>query len=138
MGEHRGERPDLDPKPPVGRTLWRGVRRRCPHCGRGPLFVRWITTHDHCSDCGLVYLRNQGDTWLFWILMDRIPVAIGIVLIYFGFQVTHWSIGLLFFAGMAVPLVATMPHRQGVAIALNYLSRVYFRDPSDDMPGNDS
>ena len=28
------------------------------------------------------------------------------------------------FAGMVVPLVATMPHRQGVAIALNYLSRV--------------
>ena len=129
---------DLDPKPPVGRTLWRGVRRRCPHCGRGPLFVRWITTHDRCSDCGLVYIRNQGDTWLFWILMDRIPLAIGIVLIYSGFQVTHWSTGLLFFAGMAVPLVATMPNRQGVAIALNYLSRVYFRDPSDDMPGNDS
>ena len=42
------------------------------------------------------------------------------------------------FAGMVVPLVATMPHRQGVAIALNYLSRVYFQDPSDDMPGNDA
>ena len=50
--------------------------------------------------------------------MDRIPIAIGILLIYFRFQVTHWSMGLLFFGGMAGPLVATMPHRQGVAIAL--------------------
>ena len=58
-----------------------------------------------------MYIRNQGDTWLFWILMDRIPIAIWIVLIYFGFQVTHWSMGLLFFGGMAGPLVATMPHR---------------------------
>ena len=33
MVDHRGERPDPDPKPPVGRTLWRGVRRRCPHMG---------------------------------------------------------------------------------------------------------
>ena len=33
MVDHRGKRPDPDPKPPVGRTLWRGVRRRCPHMG---------------------------------------------------------------------------------------------------------
>jgi hypothetical protein len=46
--------------------------------------------------------------------------------------------GLLFFGGMSVPLVATMPHRQGVTIALNYLSRVYFRDPSDALPAKDS
>ena len=28
-----------------------------------------------------------------------------------------------------------MPQRQGAAIALNYLSRVYLRDPSDALPG---
>ena len=39
---------------------------------------------------------------------------------------------------MVVPLVATMPHRKGVVIALNDLSRVSFRDPSNDMPGNDA
>ena len=39
---------------------------------------------------------------------------------------------------MVVPLVATMPQRQGAAIALNYLSRVYFPDPSDEIPSGDS
>lgn len=69
------------------------------------------------------------------LLMDRVPLFIGIVLIYFRFQVTHWSMGLLFFLGMAGPLAGTMPQRQGVAIALSCLSRIYFRDPSDDLPG---
>jgi len=41
---------------------------------------------------------------------------------------------MAFFSAMVVPLIATMPHRQGVAVALNYLSRVYFRDPSDELP----
>ena len=27
-----------------------------------------------------------------------------------------------------------MPQRQGAAVALNYLSRIYFRDPSDALP----
>ncbi len=121
-------------RPRVLPTLWRGAQRRCPHCGQGPLFVRWITTHEHCLECGLVFVRNQGDTWLFWILMDRIPLVFGIVAIYFGFQVSDWITGAVFFLAMAVPLLATMPHRQGVAIALSYLSRVYFRDPSDDLP----
>ena len=48
IGPHSGKVrwsrvPESDPKPPVGRTLWHGVRRRCPHCGLGPLFIRWIT-----------------------------------------------------------------------------------------------
>ena len=115
-------------------TVWRGVRRRCPHCGRGPLFVRWITLHRQCTDCGLVYLRNQGDIWFFWIVMDRIPILLGIAAIFFGFRITTWLDGLGFFLAVAGPLVASMPQRQGAAVALSYLSRVYFRDPSDVLP----
>ncbi len=96
--------------------------------------MRWITTHERCRVCGLVFVRNQGDTWLFWILMDRVPLFLGIVAIYFGFQVSDWRTGTAFFLAMAGPLLATMPQRQGIALALSYLSRVYFRDPSDDLP----
>ena len=121
--------------PGVRRTLWRGARRRCPHCGRGPLFIRWDTLHDQCNVCGLRYLQNQGDLWLYVIVMDRIPIAIGLILIYFfGLHTPTWPQALLFFVAMAAPLVATTPQRQGIAVALNYLSRVYFRDPSDNLP----
>ena len=130
-----GGMPDPPRRPHILATVWRGVRRRCPHCGRGPLFVRWITLHRRCADCGLVYLRNQGDTWFFWIVMDRIPLLLGIAAIFFfGFRITNWLNGLGFFLAIAGPLVATMPQRQGAAVALNYLSRVYFRDPSDVLP----
>ena len=91
--------------------------------------------HDRCGVCGFRFLINQGDTWFFWVVMDRIPIAIGLILIvFFGFRVSSWQLGVLFFGGMAVPLVATMPNRQGIAVALNYLSRVYFPDPSDVLP----
>ena len=110
------------------------MRRRCPHCGEGPLFSRWIRFHPHCSRYGLVYLRNQGDTWLYWIVMDRIPILAGIAAIYFGFRITGFLSGLLFFLAIAGPLFATMRERQGLALALSYLSRVWFRDPSDTLP----
>ena len=105
----RGTRPRLLP------ALWRGLRRRCPHCGRGALFVRWITLRRQCAECGLVYLRNQGDIWFFWIVMDRIPILAGIAGIYFGFRISNWLEGAAFFLALAGPLVATMPQRQGAA-----------------------
>ncbi len=114
--------------------LTRGLRRRCPHCGEGPLFRKWFTLYECCRVCGLVYLRNQGDLWGFWIIGDRIPVAFGVIVLYFGFRATEWWILASFFAAMVVPLIATMEYRQGVAVALNYLSRVYLPDPSDEMP----
>ena len=103
------------------------------------MFVRWLAMHDRCNVCGLQFLPKQGDVWLFWIVMDRIPIAIGLILVaFFGLRVATWQMGALFFGGMVVPLVATMPQRRGVAVALNYLSRVYFRDPSDEIPPGDS
>jgi uncharacterized protein (DUF983 family) len=115
-------------------VLRRGLRKRCPHCGEGRLFRRWIAMYDRCSECGLVYQRNHGDTWLFWIIGDRIPIGLGIVALYFGFRPKTVMGFVLFFAAMVVPLIATMPRRQGLGIALNYLSRIYLPDPSDELP----
>ena len=115
-------------------TLLRGLRKRCPHCGQGRLFVRWVTLHARCANCGLVFIRDQGDTWLFYVLWDRVPIFVGIAAIYFGFQITHWTQAVAFFLGIAVPLLVTLPQRQGFAIAASYLSRMYFRDPSDRLP----
>ncbi len=89
---------------------------------------------DRCGHCGLVFLRNPVDVWLFWIIGDRFPLAVGIAVIYLGFRVTDWVTGTAFFLAMVVPLIGTMPHRQGVALALNYLSRVHLPDPSDELP----
>ena len=33
---------------------------RCPRCLQGPTFRGWITMHETCSHCGLLYNREQG------------------------------------------------------------------------------
>ena len=64
----------------IGTALRRGLHKRCPHCGRGPLFSGW-TQLDRCAACGLVFARNAGDTWAFTIIGDRLPVGAMIVLV---------------------------------------------------------
>ena len=67
------------------------------------------------------------------IMTDRIPILFGIAALYFGYVTTSWSGAAALFVAVATPLVATIRQRQGLALALDYLSRVYFRDPSDEI-----
>lgn len=41
------------------RGLFRGLRRRCAHCGgKGAFFTGWYATQDRCKSCGVRWQRN--------------------------------------------------------------------------------
>src|ERR1044071_8255668 len=46
----------------------RGLAKRCPRCGDGPIFRRWYTLHHQCSACQLPFESSEGDTWAFMYL----------------------------------------------------------------------
>lgn len=122
------------PKPSIRQTLARGWRRRCPRCGEGELFRRWLEVNERCSHCSLVYQPDYGDTWLFLIITDRIPLLFGIAVVYFGFSMATWAAPVGFFFAMAIPLIVTVRQRQGMAIALDYLVRVWTGESLDPSP----
>ena len=117
-------------------ALRRGVRKRCPHCGEGPIFSGWSHHLERCPVCGLVYERNPGDTWAFTVIGDRLPIAAIIVLIYFGVGRSHPLLGFCTIVVLGALLVWTAPNRWGVGIALHYLSRVFWPDPADPVPAS--
>lgn len=45
--------------PTLGKMLWRGLLRRCPHCGnRRAFFAKWFVRRERCAGCGLRWERN--------------------------------------------------------------------------------
>lgn len=70
---------------------------------------------------------------MFMMITDRIPMLFGIAALYFGLVATSWTGAAILFVAVAAPMLATIRERQGLALALDYLSRVYFRDPSDEI-----
>jgi len=98
------------------------------------MFSGWAHHLERCGVCGLVYERNSGDTWAFTIIGDRLPVAALVVIVYFGLFRAHRALGIAAFVTIGVAFVLTSPNRWGVGIALHYLSRVYWPDPSDPVP----
>jgi uncharacterized protein (DUF983 family) len=118
----------------LGRVLRHGLHRRCPRCGEGPLFRGWFAMRDICSDCGLIFEPTPGDTWGFWVLMDRVFLLAVIVALFVGVRPQTWAVRGVFFLIVAVPLVWTMPHRQGLAVALDYFIRTRTA-PEDERQG---
>jgi uncharacterized protein (DUF983 family) len=91
----------------IRRALARGWRKRCPHCGQGPLFAGRWTHLERCSHCGLVFERNPGDTWAFTIVGDRLPIAAIVVVIYFGLVRQHRALGLAVIILLGIAIVWT-------------------------------
>lgn len=113
-----------DPDNPLARVaLLRGLRKRCPRCGMGRLFSGFMRPRSHCESCGLPLGDRPGDTWGFWVIGDRIFIIVPMALLYLGFTPERLWARVLFLALVLIPLIATMPHRFGVCLAIDYISR---------------
>lgn len=118
-------------KPDIRRAVWLGWRRLCPHCGEAKLFESWFTLRPKCPVCGLRFEQRTGDTWAFWLIGDRVFIALLLLIIVLGLR-SHTAMHVVtLFVVVVIPLVATMPHRLGVCVALDYLSRIWFGQASE-------
>ena len=121
------------PIPHLRTALCRGLRRRCPQCGEGRVFRGWVKLHDHCSECGLQYLQDQGDLWAYLVAIDRALFIFPlIILIYFRLYIpsSFWLYVLAI--GLLTGFIYTLPQRNGMALGLDYLVRRKWGDLSED------
>ena len=109
------------------RFLARGAAKRCPRCGRGPMFEGWTRMREHCPDCGLRYLEDRGDPWAFLMLIDRAAFIFPLVVaLYFGLHRANLPVFIFLGTALGVAFLATTPNRYGVSVALVYWARWRF------------
>ena len=101
-------------------AIRRGLRKRCPRCGEGPLFAKWNELRESCPVCGLAYEERAGDTWFFMYMSTGALTGVLLVLLFVIRPRVFW-IGQLVVAVAAAALIGlTLPHRKGFAVALDY------------------
>jgi uncharacterized protein (DUF983 family) len=124
-----GDHKMIEPIPRLRTVLWRGMRRRCPHCGKGPIYLGWVKLHDRCPACGLKYLSDQGDLWAYLVAVDRALFVLPlIVLIYFRLYLPDSIWFYVFTGGLMFSFIYTLPHRNGMALGADYLIRRHWGD----------
>ncbi len=119
-----------EPIPKLKTILWRGWRRRCPHCGEGKIYRGWLAMHDHCPHCQFKLLADQGDLWAYLVVIDRAVFLFPLVVLIY-FRLNNPSSWWFYVSSAAVlfALIYTFPHRNGVGLGCDY----YFRRKWGDL-----
>src|SRR3989442_9373424 len=73
----------------VLRILGRGLRLRCPRCGRAALYAGWFAMHTRCEACGLPYESEQG----YFVGAIYLNYAVTVRVAVGGGPALHWGGG---------------------------------------------
>lgn len=116
-----------EPARPVLQAMWRGFNGRCPHCGKGKLFYRFLKVADHCSECGEEFHHHRADdlpAYLVIVIVGHITVG-GLLSLE---RVTNWSlwthiaIWIPITIAMAVALINPI---KGAVVGLQWALRMH-------------
>jgi uncharacterized protein (DUF983 family) len=54
---------------PLGTEIWRGLRGRCPCCGKGRMFGAFLKVKDRCDVCGEELHHHRADDFPAYIVI---------------------------------------------------------------------
>ena len=83
-----------------------GLRSRCPRCGQGRLFKKFLELRERCESCGLSYtFIDTGDGPAVFAIFILGVLVLGLALyVEFAYQPAVWVHVVLW--GLATPLLA--------------------------------
>lgn len=104
-------------------AVWAGARGRCPNCGEGRLFVRWMRVADRCDICGYALGAVQSGDGAASFIMQLTGLFVGMpaLAVNLIYQPPLW-VNLIVWPPLAVSFAALlMQPGKGVMTALNLL-----------------
>jgi len=101
-------------------VAWRGLAGRCPACGQGRLFARYLKQVDRCAACGADWghiRADDGPAWLTILVVGHIVVA-GMLSVEPYVAWPQW-LSTLVWVSLALTLTLLgLPRAKGLFIAL--------------------
>jgi len=103
--------------------LWRGLRGRCPQCGRERIFHGWWTVRERCEACDLALRSREPDAWFAMYMSMAFITGLFIAGLLWVFpEPANKRLGqIVVTLAAAVVFIGSEPTRKGVALALDYL-----------------
>jgi uncharacterized protein (DUF983 family) len=123
----------FNPPRPLVAALLRGLACRCPACGTGRLYRRFLTITPSCADCGEALHHARPDdapAYFVMLVVGHVVVSLAMSL-EFGFSPPIW-ITLAFSVTTACALtLALLPPAKGLVIALQWSFWMHGFDPHE-------
>ncbi len=112
-------------RPAAGAAMWRGLRGRCPACGEGRLFARYLKPVQCCAACAapLGHVRSDDAApWLTILVVGHIVVPLMLSVE----RVSQWPewVAMTFWPLVALALtLVVLPRAKGLLLSLIWATR---------------
>ena len=102
--------------------LWRGLRGRCPNCGKGRIFRAFLKVADSCAECGEEFHHQRADdfpAYLVIVIVGHLVVPL-ILHVEMAYEPAYWIHAVLWLPlTLALALLLIQPVK-GAVIALQW------------------
>ncbi|MEH3147285.1 MAG: DUF983 domain-containing protein [Methylobacterium frigidaeris] len=104
-------------------AVWRGFRNRCPHCGEGRVFGRFLKVRPACEACGTELHHHRADDLPPYLVIFIVGHLVGIAILEMEmrlddvplwFQMTVWPLVALLLC------LALLQPMKGAVVGLQY------------------
>ena len=112
--------------PAPSRPLWTAIRRglvcRCPRCGKGRLFVGYLTLRTPCPACGLDAARYRADDAPAYFTIAVVGhIVVPLLLLVERLYAPPTSVELALFLPLTLVLtLLLLPRAKGALVAINW------------------
>lgn len=115
------------PERPIGDAMLRGWRCRCPQCGQGRIFGRYLKVNDTCASCGLELSGHRADDappYFTILIVGHIIVPL-LLLLEQHVHPAEWVHMVLWLPLTVILSLWFLPHVKGTLIGLQWSRRMH-------------
>ena len=106
----------------LGTAILRGVRLRCPHCGIGKMFTRYLRVADSCAHCGEELHHHRADdlpAYLVILILGHILVP-GVVILEVDYHPAYWVQAAIWLPLIPILALALLPSCKGAVVVVEW------------------
>jgi uncharacterized protein (DUF983 family) len=128
----------LETQPPRDwkQSVLRGFKGKCPNCGTGKLFGKFLKPVDHCADCGEAMHHQRADDLPPYLVITIVGhIIVGSVIMVDDQNWPMWLHMAIWPPLTLVLALSLMQPIKGAVIGLQWANRMHgFSGPADHAP----
>jgi uncharacterized protein (DUF983 family) len=123
----------LEPRP-LGRSMLRGFACRCPNCGKGSLFGRYLKPVAQCEVCGEDYTAQRADDappYFTMVIVGHLLVPL-MLAVQFTTNFSTLTYMAMWIPATGLATVGLLQPVKGAIVAFQWAMRMHGFDPNAD------
>ncbi|MEZ5827615.1 MAG: DUF983 domain-containing protein [Hyphomicrobiales bacterium] len=116
---------------PILQSMLRGARQKCPACGVGAMFRRYLKVSDNCPRCGEALHHQRADDappYFTIVLVGHVVVAL-VLSVEMAYHPPMWLHAALWLPLTVILALIALPLIKGALVALQWALLMHGFDP---------